>query len=134
MNDLLKQRIQRALDTLPDDKGYEVLDFIEFLGSRYAERSRPTGFLARLTERVEDTMRAAALPVKAVTGTVSAIDGAARVMRGLAAAGEAVMQEAVRAAEGPRAPVRVEPQAPRPVGPASAPVPPPEPPRLTSGQ
>ena len=71
MNDLLKQRILRALDTLPDDRAYQVLDFVEFLESRYAERQRPTGFLAKITETVEDTMRAGKLPIQAISGTPS---------------------------------------------------------------
>ena len=58
MNDLLKQRIARLLDNLGDERGYQILDYIEFLDSRYAERSRPGGIFARLTETVEDSMRA----------------------------------------------------------------------------
>ena len=99
MNDLLKQRILRALDTLPDDRAYQVLDFVEFLESRYAARQRPTGFLAKITETVEDTMRAGKLPVQAITGTMGVMDSAAKIMRGLAAAGQAVVDEAVRAAQ-----------------------------------
>ena len=76
MNDLLKQRILRALDTLPDDRAYQVLDFVEFLESRYAERQRPTGFLAKITETVEDTMRAGKLPIQAISGTMGLMDSA----------------------------------------------------------
>ena len=39
MNDLLKQRIDRLLDSLSDERGYQVLDYIEFLDSKYAERA-----------------------------------------------------------------------------------------------
>lgn len=99
MNDLLKQRIARALDGLSDERGYQILDFIEFLESKYAERSRPGGIFARLTETVEDTMRAGKLPVQAISGTMGLMDSAAKVMKGLAAAGQAVMDEAVKAAE-----------------------------------
>ena len=41
MNDLLKQRIARLLDALDDERGYQILDYIEFLESKYAERARP---------------------------------------------------------------------------------------------
>jgi hypothetical protein len=99
MNDLLKQRIARALDALSDDRGYQILDYIEFLESKYAERARPGGIFAKLTETVEDTMRAGKLPIKAISGTMGLVDGAAKVMKGLAAAGQAVMDEAVKAAE-----------------------------------
>jgi hypothetical protein len=99
MNDLLKQRIARALDALSDERGYEVLDYIEFLESKYAERARPGGIFAKITETVEDTMRAGKLPIQAISGTMGLVDGAAKVMKGLAAAGQAVMDEAVKAAE-----------------------------------
>ena len=99
MNDLLKQRIARALDALSDDRGYQILDYIEFLESKYAERARPGGIFAKLTETVEDTMRAGKLPMQAISGTMGLVDGAAKVMKGLAAAGQAVMDEAVKAAE-----------------------------------
>ena len=114
MNDLLKQRINRVLDGLSDDRGYQVLDFIEFLDSKYAERSRPGGIFARITETVEDTMRAGKLPIQAISGTMGIMDSAAKVMKGLAAAGQAVVDEAVKVAE----------QASKPVGAPAAQVPP----------
>ena len=99
MNDLLRQRLLRALETLPEERAYQVLDYIEFLESKYAERQRPTGILAKITETVEDTMRAGKLPIQAISGTMGIVDGAAKVMKGLAAAGQAVVDEAVKAAE-----------------------------------
>ena len=98
MNDLLKQRITRLLETLDDEKAYQVLDYAEFLSSKYAARAQPTGILARITETVENTMRAGKLPIQAITGTVGLMDSAAKVMKGLAAAGQAVVDEAVKAA------------------------------------
>ncbi len=100
MNDLLKQRILRALDTLSDERAYQILDYVEFLESKYAERQQPTGFFARFSDAVEDTMRAGKLPVKAISGTMGLVDGAAKVMKGLAAAGQAVVDEAVKAVDG----------------------------------
>jgi hypothetical protein len=99
MNDLLKQRLARALEGLSDERGYQILDFIEFLDSKYAERSRPGGIFAKVTEAVEDTMRAGKLPIQAISGTMGLMDSAAKVMKGLAAAGQAVVEEAVKATE-----------------------------------
>ncbi len=96
INDLLKQRILRSLEALSDERAYQVLDYVEFLESKYAERQRPTGIFARLSDAVEDTMRAGKLPVKAITGTMGFVDGASKVMKGLAAAGQAVVDEAVK--------------------------------------
>jgi hypothetical protein len=99
MDDLLKQRITRLLETLDDEKAYQVLDYAEFLSSKYAARGEPAGILAKITATVENTMRAGKLPVQAITGTMTLMDSAAKVMKGLAAAGQAVVEEAVKAAE-----------------------------------
>ena len=88
MNDLLKQRIIRLLDAASDERGYQILDFVEFLDSKYAERSEPDGLLSRITATVENTMRAGKLPIQAITGTMGLMDTAAKVMKGLAAAGQ----------------------------------------------
>ena len=47
-------------------------------------------------------MRAGKLPIQAISGTMGLMDGAAKVMKGLAAAGQAVVDEAVKAAESGR--------------------------------
>jgi hypothetical protein len=112
VNDLLKQRIGRLLDSLPDERGYQILDYIEFLDSKYAERARPGGILAKITETVEDTMRAGKLPIQAISGTMGIMDSAAKVMKGLAAAGQAVVDEAVKAAEGVGKPAITPPTPP----------------------
>ena len=41
MNDHLRERILRKLETLSDEPGYQVLDYVEFIESRYAEREAP---------------------------------------------------------------------------------------------
>jgi hypothetical protein len=115
MNDLLKQRITRLLETLDDEKAYQVLDYAEFLTSKYAARSEPSGLLAKITATVENTMRAGKLPVQAITGTMSLVDSAAKVMKGLAAAGQAVVEEAVKTAEERSQPAL--PKEPDPAGP-----------------
>ncbi len=93
MNDALKQRILRRLETLGDDRGYQILDYVEFLESKYAERVAPTNLFARMTETVEDVMRAGKLPVKAISGTMGLMDSATKVMKGVAAAAQAAVQE-----------------------------------------
>ncbi len=94
MNDLLAKRIMRKLETLPDERVYQVLDYIEFLESKFAERSAPgsTPF-QRLAETVEDTLRAGKVSVNVVRGTMDAMSAAGRVMTGLAAAGKSVVDQ-----------------------------------------
>ena len=42
MNQFLRDRILRKLDTISDERAYQVLDFVEFLESKYAERQNPS--------------------------------------------------------------------------------------------
>ena len=97
MNEALKQRIIRRLETLGDLRGYQILDYVEFLESKYAERVSPTNLFAKMTETVEDVMRAGKLPVKAISGTIGIMDSASKVMKGVAAAAQAVVDEAIQA-------------------------------------
>ena len=112
MQEHLKERIQRHLDALDDERGYRVLDYIEFLESKYASRSAPDNIFTRFTERVEDTMRAGKLPVDAISGTVTFFDGASKVMRGLASAAQSVVDEAARVAKGPEGGAAPPPERP----------------------
>ena len=98
MNELLKQRIIRRLDGLSDERGYQILDYVEFLESKYGQRSAMGGFFSKLTETAEDTMRAVGLPIKAVSGTMGLMESAGKVMKGVAAAAQSVVDEAVKVA------------------------------------
>jgi hypothetical protein len=94
MNEFLKKRIERKLEGLSDERIYQVLDYIEFLESKYA--TRPTespSTLQKLAETVEDTLRAGRVSASAIKGTMDAMSAAGRMMSGLAAAGKAVVDE-----------------------------------------
>lgn len=94
MNEFLRKRIDRKLETLPDERVYQVLDYIEFLESRYgATSAEPPSPLQRLAETVEDTLRAGRVSASAIKGTMDAMAAAGRVMSGLAAAGKAVVDQ-----------------------------------------
>jgi hypothetical protein len=97
MNESLKQRILRRLENLADERGYQILDYIEFLDSKYAQRATPTNLFAKMTETVEDVMRAGRLPAKAISGTMGLMDSAGKVMKGVAAAAQSVVDEAMAA-------------------------------------
>ncbi|HTL06086.1 MAG TPA: hypothetical protein VL241_10090 [Gemmatimonadales bacterium] len=98
MNEQLKQRILRRLETLADERGYQILDYVEFLESKYAQRATPTNLFAKISEGIEDTMRAARIPIKAISGTAGLVDSAGKVMKGVAAAAQSVVDEALSAA------------------------------------
>lgn len=99
MNDLLWKRIERKLAALPDDRVYQVLDFVEFLEARYAVQTAAAASpFQKLAETVEDTLRAGRVPVMAIKNTMDAMAAASRMMSGLAAAGKAVVHEVAGAA------------------------------------
>ena len=56
MDEILRKRIERKLDGLPEDKGYQVLDYIEFLESKYGTTARQPTPVERITEGVGDAM------------------------------------------------------------------------------
>jgi len=113
MNEQLKQRILRRLETLADERGYQILDYVEFLESKYAQRAAPTNLFARISEGIEDTMRAARIPIKAISGTAGLVDSAGKVMKGVAAAAQSVVDEALQAASPPKPSTPPEPAKPR---------------------
>ena len=103
MNEFLKKRIDRKLDALPDERVYQILDYIEFLESKYAAKpAGDPGPFQKLAETVEDTMRAGRLSANAIRGTMDAMSAASRVMGGLAAAGKAVVDQVAGGSEGKR--------------------------------
>ena len=55
MNPLLRDRIVRTLDTMTDERAYQVLDYIEFLESKYAVRPSVATAFQRFAEGIEDS-------------------------------------------------------------------------------
>jgi len=96
MNDVLRDRLMRKLDALPEERAYQVLDYVEFLESRYAERAAGAPAFQRVAETLEDTMRAGRVPVKIIKGTMDAVGKAGKFLEGLANAGKAAVEEAQR--------------------------------------
>jgi len=104
MNDILKERLLRRLDTLPEEKVYQVLDYVEFLESHYAERPAGAPAFQRVAETLEDTLRAGRVPVTIIKGTMDAVGKAGRFLEGLAAAGKAAVEGAQKKSEEAEAP------------------------------
>lgn len=91
MHDILKDRILRRLDTLPEERLYHVLDYIEFLESKYAQRQAPApSVLQRFAEGIEDTLRAGNVSAKTAADAMGFMSKAMGVLSGVAAAGATV--------------------------------------------
>jgi len=109
MNDILRDRLLRKLDALPDEKAYQVLDYVEFLESKYAERQAGAPAFQRAAETLEDTLRAGRVPVNIIRGTMDAVGKAGRLLEKVAAAGKAAVEQASKkAAEKENATEKVE--------------------------
>ena len=110
MNDILRERLLRRLEALSEEKVYQVLDYVEFLESKYAERTAGAPAFQKVAETLEDTMRAGRVPVTIIKGTMDAVGKAGKFFEGLAAAGKAAVEEVrKKPAEAPSAP---EPETP----------------------
>jgi len=94
MNDILRERLIRKLDTLPEEKIYQILDYIDFLESKYAPKlSTAPNPLKRFAEGVEDTLRAGKMSANVIGGTMSVMNKAVGVLTGVANAGKSVATE-----------------------------------------
>jgi hypothetical protein len=96
VNDVLAERVRRKLEAMPDEQAYQILDYIEFLESKYAQRAAGAPPFQKVAETLEDTLRAGRVPVTIIKGTMDAVGKAGRFLGGLAAAGKAAVDEARR--------------------------------------
>jgi uncharacterized protein DUF2281 len=94
MNDILRERLIRKLDTLPEEKIYQILDYIDFLESKYAPKiSAASNPLKRFAEGVEDTLRAGKMSANVIGGTMNVMHKAVGVVTDVANAGKSVATE-----------------------------------------
>ena len=91
MNDILRDRLMRKLDLMPDDKLNQVLDYIDFLDSKYAPRTAASPNPIRsFAEGVESTLRAGKVSANAISGTMNIMNKAVGAISEVAAAGKSV--------------------------------------------
>lgn len=119
MNDHLRDRILRKLETLSDERGYQVLDYVEFLESRYAERQAPgANAFTRFTESIEDKLRAGKVSASAIAETVGFMNRAASVLNNALESGKSMATDLVNTA---RSATSTPPTASSPAPPPSTP-------------
>ncbi len=94
MNPNLRDRLLRKLDTLSDERGYQVLDYVDFLESKFAEKApTPVSLLQRFTDGVEDRLRTGGVAASTVVETMGLLNRAVGVLGGVAAAGMSVASD-----------------------------------------
>jgi hypothetical protein len=96
MNEHLRDRILRKLETLTDERGYQVLDFVEFLEGRYKVKDEPAASaFTRFTEAIEDKLRAGRVSATAIAETVGFMNKAANVLNNAVEAGKSATNDFV---------------------------------------
>jgi hypothetical protein len=93
MHDVLRDRILRHLEALPEAQQYQVLDYIEFLSSKYNRDLRRPGGVQRFGELLEDKMRAQGVALGTIRGALGVVGTAGRVVSGITEAGRTVLRE-----------------------------------------
>lgn len=104
MHDTLRDRILRSLDTLPEVQQYQVLDYVEFLASKYNRDVRRTGGVTRFGDLLEDKMRMQGVALTTIRGTMGVVGTAGRLVSGLTEAGRTVLKEVENVVMPPRDP------------------------------
>ncbi len=102
MNAYLRDKLLQKLETLSDERGYQVLDYVDFLESKYAERQTPGTAaagnpLSRFADAVEEKLRAGKVSATAIAETMSLMNKAVGVLNGAAAAGKSVASDLMSA-------------------------------------
>lgn len=99
MNPYVRDRIHRKLETLNDERLYQILDYVEFLEARYAEKpANPVNVLKRVVDGVEDQLRAGGVAVGTISGTMGFLNKAVGALNGVAQSTMNVAGDVVNAA------------------------------------
>ena len=102
MHDVLRARVMRKIESLPEEQVYAVLDYIDFLESKYAsaEKKKRAGGLQRLAEGIEDGLRRRAFNPSNLREAFQVIAAADRVLSGVTEAGRQILGELSRTGRG----------------------------------
>lgn len=141
MNPYVRERINRKLDTLNDERLYQVLDYVEFLESKYAEKAAPaTNVFQGFADGVADKLRAGGMAVGTVSEAMGFLNKAVGVLSNVAQTAKTVTTDVASAAKSavdgigaPAAPNAGGSAAPgtTPAAGTTPPAPPPAPPDAT---
>ena len=97
----LRDRLLAKFESLSDERAFQVLDYVEFLESKYSRLEAPTGaagLLVKLQETVEEGLRAGKVSATSVAETLGFMQKAVGVLSGVAAAGQSVASDLAGAA------------------------------------
>jgi hypothetical protein len=94
MHDVLRTRLLRKLESLPEEQVYQVLDYIEFLESKYArDLSEEASGLQGFAEKMEDQLRRRTMSPSSLREAFQLISAADRVLSNVANVGKEILGE-----------------------------------------
>jgi hypothetical protein len=94
MHDVLRQRLLRKIQSLPDEQIYQVLDYIEFLESKYSTAGTvEASGLQKFAEGLEDKLRKRAVSPSTIREAFQLISAADRVLSGVSSAGKQILAD-----------------------------------------
>ena len=94
MHDVLRTRLLRKLESLPEDQVYQVLDYIEFLETKYArDVSEEVSGLQSFAEKLEDQLRRRTVSPSSLREAFQLISAADKVLSNVSKVGKDLLGE-----------------------------------------
>ena len=94
MHDVLRKRLMRTVESLPDQQIYQVLDYIEFLEAKYAQdEAVEASGLQKFAEGLEDKLRKKAVSPNTIREAFQFISAADRVLSGVRSASKKALTD-----------------------------------------
>jgi len=94
MHDVLRTRLLRKLESLPEEQVYQVLDYIEFLETKYArDVSEETSGLQSFAEKLEDQLRRRTVSPSSLREAFQLISAADKVLSNVSKVGKDLLGE-----------------------------------------
>jgi uncharacterized protein DUF2281 len=94
MDEVLRQRLLRTIESLPEEQVYQVLDYMEFLEAKYAgDLQREASGLQRFAEGLQDRLRKKAMNPATLREAFQLISVADRALSSVSKAGKQLMDE-----------------------------------------
>lgn len=100
MDDVLRQRLIRKIESLPEEQVFQVMDFIEFLDTKYGGMPTEASGLQKLGEGLQDRMRKKAMNPATIREAFQIISTADKVLQSVSNAGKRLMDELTQPIDG----------------------------------
>ncbi|MGW8268495.1 MAG: DUF2281 domain-containing protein, partial [Longimicrobiales bacterium] len=92
MHDVLRARLLRKIESLPEEQVYQILDFIEFLESKYAkDLPVEASGLQSFAEKLEDQLRKRTVSPSSLREAFQLIAAADKVLSNVANVGRELL-------------------------------------------